>query len=228
MALALLPIVARGAAQLGLGAAASAAIDAGINKGIPYAMHKAREATSKFKVTHGLSNAIGKAEKAYDSKTGKVIRNVASTAGSLVAFGASGKLLRGASKGAGAVGRGLRGAKNQLVGAFKGKKGNFLSKGARKFQQAKTNLSEKTAQVGKAASKGWNKFTTKVGEKFGRKPALPTLRPQKVQSYTDALEQEIKAGSRGPPLRPRPNPRDAIDKEIIDSYYSSRPSRFRL
>lgn len=228
MALALLPVVARGAAQLGLGAAASAAIDAGINKGIPYAMHKAKEATSKFKVTHGLSNAIGKAEKAYDSKTGRVIRNVASTAGSLVAFGASGKLLRGASKGAGAVGRGLRGAKNELVGAFKGKKGNFISKGARKFQQAKTNLSEKAVQVGSAAKKGFGRVTKRIGDTFKGKPKAPTLRPPKVQSYTDTLEQQIKGGYRGPPIRSKPTPQDLIDQEIVNSYYSKGPSRFRL
>lgn len=133
------------AAQLGVGLAASKAIDVGINKAIPYGLHKAKEVTSKYKATHGLSKALGKAEEAYNSSTGKKIRNVATMAGSMVAFGASGKMTGGLKKGAGAVGRGLgRGLKSLRTSAFKkGAVGTRIARGAAKnYNAAKIRLGE--------------------------------------------------------------------------------------
>lgn len=186
MAAALIPVVGRAAAQLGLGAAASKVIDMGINRAIPYAMQKAKEATSKYKVTHGISNAIAKAEKGYNSKTGQKVRDVASLAGSLVAFGGSGKMLKTASKGVGMAGAGLRQAVRRVGGSLK--KGNPLLKIPKRYQQAKSKLSEGATKLSQGATKiqkRMSKAGRKVRERVNPKP------PSKQQLIADQYEKEI-------------------------------------
>ena len=168
MAAALVPVIGGAAARLGVGLAASKLIDDGINRAVPYALGKAREMTSKYKLTHGLSKGIGKVEGAYNSKAGKVGRTVASLAGSVAAFGGAGKMVgqigkasAGIRAGAGQVGQGLRAVtKGTRVGRvledqiFNPKKGAMITKAAQKFNRAKVNLSEKATRVGGGIKKG--------------------------------------------------------------------------
>lgn len=234
MAAAAIPIAigaGRLAAQFGIGLAASKAIDTGINRTIPYGLSKAKEFTSKYKLTHGLSKGIGKAEKLYNSKGGKIAREVASVAGSVAAFGGSGKLLTQGgkiagqvAKGAGQVGTGLRTAlKGTRVGRvledqiFNPKKGAIITRGAKKFNQAKLNLSKKATEVGGAVSKQASRLGKSAGRKFESakntltKPFRQPTLSEKVAADAAKAEQNFKAWQQS-----------GGDEEIVRSYYNPR------
>lgn len=82
---------ARLAAQTGVGIAAGKLLDYGLNKGIPKVLSKAKNFTSKYRRTRGVSKVIGKIEKGYHSKGGRIARRVVSTAGGLAASYLGGK-----------------------------------------------------------------------------------------------------------------------------------------
>jgi len=202
-------VAGRVAAQLGLGLAAGKIIDTGINRTIPYALNKAKEITSKYKLTHGLSNAIGKVEGVYNSKGGKIAREAASIGGSILAFGGAGKVIgrapvigKAIARGAGQVGQGLRTVtKGTRVGRvledqfFNPKKGAYITKAAKKFNQAKVNLSEKATKVKGTISKG----AEKIGRKFGRakqtitKPFRAPTNFEKAMTKQEQVQKEFEA-----------------------------------
>ena len=188
MAAALIPVIGGLAARTGVGLAASALIDKGINKGIPFALKKAREATAKHKLTKGLSKGLAKAENAYNSKGGKIAREIASTAGGIAAFEGSGKILQGAGKLGAGVGGAIKGTRigGRIAGQFSGKKGTMISKGAKKFEKAKTNLSERITKVGKKGEKTVGRIRKRLAPTESDRAA--TVR----QNYSNALENEIK------------------------------------
>jgi len=135
-------------AQVGAGLAAGEIIDAGINRAVPYALAKSREATSKYKLTHGLSKGIGLVEKGYNSKAGKVARTVATVAGGVLAFGAAGQAIKSAPairtaiiRGAGQVGKGLNAAFESRLGqlAYRARPGQLMGRYAKNVQRFANN-----------------------------------------------------------------------------------------
>ncbi len=97
------------AAQLGLGMAASYAIDKGIKKGIPGLLKAGKKITknSKHKIVRKINRGIGKVEKGYHSKYGKIGQEAASVVGSILAFKGAGKAV-GAAKNAYTAANALR------------------------------------------------------------------------------------------------------------------------
>lgn len=94
MAAAVAPLLygaARIAAQTGVAYAAGKAINYGLDKGIPKLITKSKKFTSKHKKLKGVSKAIGKFEKGYNSKGGRIAKNVVRGAGSLAAYYLGGK-----------------------------------------------------------------------------------------------------------------------------------------
>jgi hypothetical protein len=175
-AAALLPIAGR----LALGLGASALIDRGIHSTIPYGIHKAKEITSKYKLTHGLSNVLGKVEKGYNSKAGKIGQNVASLGGSIAAFGGSGALF----KGAGMVGAGLR---SRLAPAAK-QVFKPISKIGKRIKRSTTKVKRGQAQ---------QYYQSKIKKNTAKMNSRPSEAEKRRQ-----LDKLIKAGQKEAKYRP--------------------------
>jgi hypothetical protein len=134
------------AAQLGLGTAASYAIDKGIKKGIPTVLRAGRKLTknSKFKPIRKISRGIEKVEKAYGSKYGKVGQEAASVVGGLLAFHGAGKAVGSLKKaGASLASRIPSSSSFFKKGSTASRAYKYAGRAAEKFNQAKTNLGEK-------------------------------------------------------------------------------------
>lgn len=195
MAAALLPVAGAAAARLGIGLAASHLIDKGINNAIPYAIRKAKRFTAKHKRTRGISKILGKVERGYDSKIGRIARTGASIAGGTLAFSASGKILKGLTEGAGAVG-GRLGTMARGTQFFKNasKKGGLISRGTKYYNRLANTAGEKFGGAQSRLTKGITKLSKRINKP--KKSALS----QKISDYSSRLEQEIK--NRNPPAPP--------------------------
>lgn len=137
---------ARLAAQTGVAYAAGKAINYGLNKGIPKLLSKTKNFTAKYKKTRGVSRVIGKIEKGYQSKGGRIVRGAVSAAGSLAAYYVGGKAFDKAgnmiashagptlsrlAKGT-HIGRAITGRKPKPVGDFRKKSADWQPPAASK------------------------------------------------------------------------------------------------
>lgn len=237
----LIPVIAGAAARLGVGLAASKAIDVGVNRTIPYALGKAKEVTSKYKLTHGLSRGIGKVQSAYNSKAGRIAREGISLIGGIAAFGGAGKLVGKApiiggalERGAGQLGQGLRSAtKGTRLGRvledqiFNPKKGAFIPKAAKKFNRAKVNLSEKATKIKGGIKKGAGAIGGRVKEGAYRVKEGAEKVGRRVTKLTEKSPAQLAAAERAEAeAYAKANPLNQSERDFVSEWNQKYEARY--
>lgn len=165
------------AAQLGVGYGISKGVDAAVNKGVPYVLQKSRKLASKYKKTQKIAKYIQKAEKGYDSKYGRIGRNVATAAGSIAGIAASGKIVNGIKGGLGNIVNRLprppQKSLEELVAP--------LNKPGRPFGGPVKKATSSTKF--EKASKKLGNFTTKAKMKTKKLEGVVKRDPKLIQDY---------------------------------------------
>lgn len=233
-----LPAIGAGAAelagQLGLGAAASYAIDKTVKKGVPAFLKATKKITknSKYKPIRKINRLLEKADTAYNSKYGKVGQEVASTVGGLAAFGAAGKALRGVQGAA----RAVRGAM-PYARAYAGRATRSISNAAGRASRAIRNIGKTESAADKLvisqqqARQAQQSFRN-AGQKFpktkatlqakGEVPASKVFGPPNTKEVIAGMRPETQAKYAKAQAQARAAARAAERRSKLKSYVPSQ------